>query len=545
MLAITLIALGCRSNDKARVTHAPPVKQAAETPQAPTEDQLVWPAAHSSEIGPNACEPTVNAGELPFPVAEAEEVTAVATPQPDEIVASVRDHFPMIREAIANRVIASGEALSAQGAFDRKLEGYSNAQPLDFYENNWHKWGVKRDTMWGGQVGAGYRIGRGSFEPWYKERETNDLGEFGVSLTAPIIRDIDIDANRAELWRAQLERNRVEPIIRAQVLLAIRNGMAAYWEWVAAGANREIAQNVLQLGLDRVDILERQIELGEKADIDLVDNQRIIVSRRAKLIDARRKQQQAAVKLSLFFRDELGQPLVIPIDGPAPDFPETHLPDEETLADDVDFAVANRPELEELMVAQQQLNVAYRQAQNEFLPDVDAGLFLGQDVGNPTSDDDKSEFEIEATLTVSVPLERRKARGKIRQVRGKAAQLRAKTQFASDKVGAEVRVARAALIAAAERVIQTEEGVRLAERMQLAEKRLFDEGQSTLFNLNIREQQTAEAAGNLVAAQLEYFVASADYSAALGLETWTPDAGFLINGAPSRHDGSQGDCEEL
>ena len=80
-------------------------------------------------------------------------------------------------------------------------------------------------------------------------------------------------------------------------------------------------------------------------------------------------------------------------------------------------------------------------------------------------------------------------------------------------------MAHAALTAAAERVGQTTEGLALAEQMQTAEQRLYELGQSTLFNLNLREQQTAEAAVNRVAALYDYHVALADYAAALGFES--------------------------
>ena len=234
----------------------------------------------------------------------------------------MRLHFPLVQQAFAARTIASGEALSASGAFDHKLEGYSNSQPLDFYENSWHNIGVKRDTFWGGQTFAGYRIGRGAFEPWYLERETNKGGEFKVGFVAPLSQDRAIDANRAELWRAQLETGRVEPEIRALVIRSIREANLAYWQWVAAAANYQIASDVLQLGIDRTGFLNRQVELGEKASIELVDNERIIVSRQAKQVDARRKLEQSAVKLSLFFRDDAGNPIVLPNRLSTSDFPE-------------------------------------------------------------------------------------------------------------------------------------------------------------------------------------------------------------------------------
>ena len=54
--------------------------------------------------------------------------------------------------------------------------------------------------------------------------------------------------------------------------------------------------------------------------------------------------------------------------------------------------------------------------------------------------------------------------------------------------------------------------------MQTAEQRLYELGQSTLFNLNLRELQAADAATARIAALLDYHVAVADYAAALGFE---------------------------
>ncbi|MCG8448525.1 MAG: TolC family protein [Pirellulales bacterium] len=442
----------------------------------------------------------------------------------DNVALSIHNHFPLIQQAAAARGIASGEALSASGAFDHKLQGFSATQPLDFYENYRHSISVKRDTMWGGQTFAGYRIGRGSFEPWYLERETNRGGEFTAGFVAPIVRDRWIDANRAELWQAQLEQRRVEPEIMAQIIRFVRDGAVAYWNWVAAGENHRIAEGLLNLANERNEGLKEQVRAEEKARIDLVDNQRIIVSREAKLIDARRKLEQAAVKLSLFYRSEIGEPLVVNSMRLPDEFLQQTPQDETsalgTEAEDTSFALTQRPELAELQLVREQLCIALRQAKNETWPDVDGGVLVAQDVGEPTSPKrDKSEFELEALVTLSVPLERRKALGKVRSLRWKLAQLNAKNRFAADKIVADVRLARAALTAAIERVQIASEGYNLAVQMQEAEQELFNQGQSTLFNLNIREQQAAEAAVAQVQALFEYFVARADYTAAMGYDT--------------------------
>jgi outer membrane protein TolC len=334
---------------------------------------------------------------------------------------------------------------------------------------------------------------------------------------APIIRDRWIDANRAALWQAQLERNRVEPEIRAQLILFVRDGAATYWDWVAAGASYRIANELLKLALVRQEALEEQVEAEEKAPIDLVDNRRIIVSREAKQIDAERKLRQAAVKLSLFLRDDAGVPVVLDATAKPPEFPP--VPNEFTLdAADVSRALANRPELADLNFQRQQLDVALRQAENERLPNVDAGLLVSQDVGEPTSSKrDKSPAEVQALVTLEYAVEQRKALGKARAIQGKLTQLQAKARFVEDKIVAEVRNSRLAIQAAVERVERARESFELAQRMLEAERDLFMEGQSTLLNLNLREGQAADAAAELVLANLDYYLANVDYAAALGL----------------------------
>lgn len=539
-------ASGCRTPATPSTVFAKPAPPAASAGQKPAGEanSSANPNSSANEIQQVAYSDDVATAldDGPDDLAGVEELAAPDLVQPEpvlapealdlgdgdppptvvEVVDSVRNHFPAIREAAAGRVVASGERLSAEGAFDLNLDGYTNGQPLDFFENSWHVYSLKRKTYWGGEVGAGYRLGRGSFEPWYLERETNDGGEFSVTLSAPIGRDQVIDSNRDKLWRAQLEQDRIEPVVRAQVIRSVRDGVIAYWEWVAADANFRIAEGVLQLGLDRVEFLTRKVEVKELAPIELDDNRRLIVSRQEKLVDARRKREQTAVKLSLFLRTPEGMPYV-PQGGRGGEIDQMVDANGGVLAGDIDYAVANRPELAELSVVRRQLGIALNQARNETRPDLDGGMLLAQDVGNPTKSNNKSDFELEATLTLSVPLQRRAALGKVRQLRGKLAQVRAKTQFAREKVIAEVLAARAGLTAAAQRIEQTTEGVRLAERLRDAERKLYDTGQSTLLNLNLREQQAVEAAVALVGAQFDYAVAQADYAAALGLERGAAD----------------------
>lgn len=433
-----------------------------------------------------------------------------------EVLGSVYASYPLLDAAYRERTIAFGNAVSTQGEFDTKLKGATENQPLGYYENYRHRIGVEQPLFGGGDVFGQYRIGRGFYEPWYKERQTNDGGEFRAGVVVPLLRGQEIDPRRADLFRANLARNAVEPEIRAQLLDFTRAAAYAYWGWVAAGRNFRVAEALLENADRRVDALRRRSEVGDVEPIILADNERLIVSRRAKLIDAERKLREAAVKLSLFYRDEVGRPVVVTADRLPADLPR---PGSVPVGDEaeIDRALASRPELQALAFQRRQLGVDLRQAYNEMLPDLDAGIVGSQDVGAPASKTrDKSEFELEAGMTLDVPLQRRKARGKITATEGKLAQLNAKTRFTRDKVAAEVRAAAVALSAAAREYEQAARSLELARTLEDAERRKFDLGESDLFVLNAREQQTAEASLLVVEALYVYQVAMADYCAALG-----------------------------
>ncbi len=454
---------------------------------------------------------------------EPAEVSPTPNAEPlqlDDVIGSVIASYPLLRSAMFGRNIAQGDLLAANGEFDLKLKADTLNMPLGFYENYRQAVGAEQPLFGGGSVFGGYRLGTGNFPEWYGDRRTKLGGEFKAGATIPLAQNRNIDDRRASLWRNQWEVQSVEPEIQAQLIAFVQAASITYWNWVAAGQNVRITEELLKNATERTDNLRKRVDQGDAPPIELVDNERLIVSRRTKLIDARRKFQQSAYKLSLFLRDESGQPRVIDESHLPPEFPQADDPSQRNLDADLQSAVASRPELRVLAILREQLSIDLANAQNMFLPQVDAVLVGSQDVGNPADPqkDDKSPFELEGGLIASVPLQRRKARGKSQAVEGKLAQLQAKTQFTQEKIVAEVQSASAALNAAYQQLEQAHQALDLARQMEVAERRKFDLGDSNLLLVNLREQATADAAATEVEARLNFFDAKADYRAALATD---------------------------
>ena len=240
------------------------------------------------------------------------------------------------------------------------------------------------------------------------------------------------------------------------------------------------------------------------------------MSRRVALIDAQRKFQQSGIKLSLFLRTPDGQPLLVPPARLPTGFPAAQPYDDTQLEADIQAALTSRPEIQFLDFVREQLEVDLAQARNSYLPEMGVGVIGSQDVGAAASaKGDKTPFELEATLLVSVPLQRRKALGKIRATQGKLIQVTTKTQFTRDKISTDVQNAVAGLKAAYGRIEQAQQSVELNLTMEQAERRRFDQGASNLLVVNLREKATADARKTLVTVLLEYFLAEADHRAAL------------------------------
>ena len=241
----------------------------------------------------------------------------------------------------------------------------------------------------------------------------------------------------------------------------------------------------------------------------------MVAERSGKRAFAERKLQQAAVKLSLYYRDSTGEPL-IPGPDMIPVFPELKEIEPERVESDARLALEQRPEIYALDLLRHQLDIDHSEAMNDTLPAVDLVMSAAQDVGYRTDPkNDKGPFQLDAMLYVDVPIERRKARGKIQSVSGKISQLNAKRKLTEEKIIAEVEYAYAGLIGAYKQAYQAEQAVGYAEDLARRERRNFEEGLSDLLKVTLREQYAVESAEKAVDAKLLYFKEQADYRAAL------------------------------
>lgn len=436
-----------------------------------------------------------------------------------DVISSVFQSYPVIIQSRQQAQVARGQLTEAWGSFDTKLKMQTLNESLGFYENYRHAIGASRQTWNGGGVYGGYRIGRGSFQPWYKERETDKGGEFKVGYRQALLQGRAIDPQRVAVYQASLDQKAVQPLQLEVLLLISRDAAEQYWSWVEAGLILQAQQSLLDLAEQRGEDFRALVKADKAPEIDLVLNKQLIAERRAKLIESRQKFQAASFKLSLFLRDQQGNPLVADPDLLPNEFPEIAQTGEPDLQAELVNALARRPEVRALEIQRQRLQYDQALACNQILPALNFIGEASQDMGeDASSSDDKDNFQLLLGLEGELPIQRRKARGKLISIRGKLQQLSQKQRLMRDKIQADLLIGFNELRLDAEVVEQALISLEAAEETLDAYRFAFDKGKIDLIYLNLLEVKANETEIKYLSALKQWHTALAKLRATLGLD---------------------------
>lgn len=443
----------------------------------------------------------------------------------EEVLVSVEQNFPLLLAVIQEQGITSGQLLSAQGAFDLNLRAGEYYQ-VGTFNSNRMQIGIDQNTVFNGlSYYAGYRQSAGDFPIYYGNQKTGDGGEFRAGVLIPLLANRAIDRRRATLAQAALTRAMADPVIATQRLDFARAAARAYWTWIAAGRRYDIARAVLKLAEDRDRQLAEMVQRGAVAEIERTDNQRVIVERQARLIAAERAWQQASIALSLYLRDSGGEPQIPAASRLPIDVDEPRPIDRAQVAQDIETALQQRPELQRLRLQQERMTVELQLARNQTMPGVNLGIEAAQDVGYASNYSqtplvtgtqlDRTTYV--ASLEVGLPLQLRDARGRALTAQAALMQLKYQEEFQRDRIVAELKDAASALERSYELLNKARENVAVARKVESGERERFARGQGTIIILNLRELVAAEAAFAEVDALAEFYRSLADYEAALGI----------------------------
>jgi len=332
------------------------------------------------------------------------------------------------------------------------------------------------------------------------------------------LQDRAIDYRRGEILVADLYIEQNEAYANAYRFQVAGEAAKKYFDWVMAGLKYRVALQILDLALQRDAQIVARVDSGAVAELEAVENQRTILSRTQKVIEARRSLEQKAISLSIYLRDENGLPML-----PSPEQLPATLP-EVTLGNELDaetlltLAVAQRPEAGVFEQRQEIADVKIQLAENDYLPSLRVGLGFSQDFGdNPAAFNfTSSDPAIEAMINFSMPLQRRGARGELEAAQIERDLIEVDVQFFRDQMRIAIQDQLSAIQAANDQLGIARDNLTVADMLAQAEYRRFELGASTLLTANIREQSLADAQVAVVEAEAAVMVSYAQLRALIG-----------------------------
>ncbi|WP_375188230.1 TolC family protein [Sphingobium yanoikuyae] len=457
-----------------------------------------------------------------MPCAAGEALSVDATPAPtagqpstpltlDEVLQSSARSAPDIIAALARARQAEGRAISAQGAFDTVFSVDARSRVEGYYDGTLIDSKVERPlTGNGGYVYGQYRNSRGDFPVYEDKAYTNRAGELKIGALYALMRDRLIDARRSASQIAGNDIDIARFETRATAIGVQARAIAAYQKWVASGLKLKAYEALYDLAESRSQGIARQVQLGAKSAILLTENEANMVKREALVVQARQEFMAAANSFSLYYRDADGLPILVDA---------ARLPASAAAFDGLRinplFAIEDRPDFGILLEEIDNASVKLALAENDTRPKLDFEGQVAKDVGaQGLGGYSRTPLEVIVGVTFKVPLQNRKARGKVAESQAKIDELTVKQRYLAEKIRTEVAGIGIEVDAARVLVDTTRRQRDLAERLAQAERRRFDLGSSDFFLVNSREEAATDAAVKLIEAQARIAAAQAEMAAA-------------------------------
>ncbi|HHO51245.1 MAG TPA: TolC family protein [Deltaproteobacteria bacterium] len=424
----------------------------------------------------------------------------------EAVLGAVDARVPELAAAEARLDEAQAKLLTSRGALDPALSGklstYSGKDPRRVVDTS-----VRLPTAWGPEVQLGWALGQGSFPAYDADRQTGALGELQLRVELPLLDGLGLSEERAAVLVSSAGVRLQEARLADEALRLRNEATRAYWRWASAGARLQIERALLEVATSRGEALLREVELGARARLGWLDNERARLERLDAVAQAEQELATSALALSLWYRDASGRPLVPEPDAlpPLRPLPRPLPPLEQDLAQ-----APARPDVQAVDALLEAAGIQQRRAGGRLLPDV--SLYAAWH--EPASPDGYREQVAGASLELSAPA--RRERGARAQAQAVVSGLQARRRGALDAAYAELSAARLATETAWQRVLWTQEASERAAEVVALERRRLQLGGVAVFQLLSREANLARAQGSAVEAIVDHELALAARRRALG-----------------------------
>lgn len=383
-------------------------------------------------------------------------------------------------------------------------------------------------------TGGAYQVGFNNSEVTTVESAYDSELNFG--LTQPLLRDFGVDVNRRTINIARNNLGISQEAFRNALLLGVLAAEQAYWDLIYARQNLEVVRSSLSLAGDQERITQIRIDVGASAPLDILEPRVAIATREEAVIAGEAAIRDAEDRLRRLMNlpaEEWDRPII-------PTESITYTPVEVDLEASVARAFELRPEIRQAGLLVQNEEIEYLFARNQVLPELDfnlnygvAGLGGTQIIRDPSTNepigvvggefadavDQVFGFNFPSwtvSFNVGVPIRNIGARSE-----RKRAELNLERSIESRKdieqqIAIQVRKAARDIQTSSRQIAASRTAREAAQENLEAERRRFENGMSTNFDVLRVQQDLADARSRELAALVFYNQAVAAYHRAVG-----------------------------
>ncbi len=415
----------------------------------------------------------------------------------DQVLHSVSQHYPQIKMARLEIMKAQGTYVSALGKFDPSLDASTRSQPVGGYINNYGDTQFNVPTLYNGvKLMAGYRNGNGNWPIYYQNYLTNSAGEYRAGLSLPLLRDRLIDKERTKLLSSAESIRMKQHGAQAVKIKIYQETIKAYWQWVEAGLQLRTFRELLILAKTRQRAIQQQAKQGDLARLVMTENEQQIFQRKQLLNQGKMMFEQYGVNLSLYYRDQQGQPKV-PSEADLPALVNLN-------ASGVTRCVAHlaqHPALKTLQNYSTIIKMKRDLAKNELLPNLDANSYAFKQYGTGGYPLLLPQAAM-VGVSFKFPIFQREARGRLITAQTELRQVRTEKKFLYEQLKNTLTNLLIGIKRFRQQVSLLQQELTLARQVQQGETKKFYAGDSTLFLVNQREQTSTQVQLNWINAQV-------------------------------------------
>ena len=392
-------------------------------------------------------------------------------------------NHPLVLRVRLNVDNAKSMQLAAKGNFDPKL--FYQFNDKYFNEKNYYQLnnaGLSIPTKYGVDFKTGYENNDGYF--LNPENTTPQKGLYYAQISVPLVQGIMTDERRTILKQAQINIKATQAELDFQLNELFYKAGKSYLEWQLAFANLSINKEAYTLGKQRFEAVKRSFELGDRPAIDTVEAGIQIFDRLAGWQQAELEFKNKSIELSGFLWLNNNTPAIL--DSLInPDTKITSLIDKSTDdSKDVNDMIALHPNIRSANFKLDILNAEKKLKMEKLKPMINLNYNPLFDAANVSS----SAFNnYKWGVSVNFPLFLRKERGDLMSVKLKIQQSQLELDYKKNEIGNKIKMSQNDIQYSNNQLDIFKNNIKNYEALWNAEKRLFDNGESSLFMINSRE----------------------------------------------------------